>query len=102
MDEKKIVIISDDSNVIKFDDITIKHDSVDRTEVAEIKQEISNLEVQKTTIDERLVDLKAKLLYAEKVIAIADAEKAKAEQEASVSVENNEEIQESECDIEEA
>ena len=30
MDENKIVIVSDDNNVISFDDITIKHDTVDR------------------------------------------------------------------------
>ncbi len=97
MEENKIVIVSDDSNVIAFDDITIKHDTVDRAEVAEIKEEISNLENQKVTIDERIVELKAKILYAEKVIAIADAAKAETEsvQEVNVPVESDgEEIQE--------
>lgn len=99
MEENKIVIVSDDSNVIAFDDITIKHDTVDRAEVAEIKEEISNLESQKVSIDEKIVELKAKILYAEKIIAIADAQvAAKAETESvqeNVPVESDgEEIQE--------
>ncbi|WP_300956374.1 hypothetical protein, partial [Helicobacter rodentium] len=99
MEENKIVIVSDDSNVIAFDDITIKHDTVDRAEVAEIKEEISNLESQKVSIDEKIVELKAKILYAEKIIAIADAQvAAKAETESvqeDVPVESDgEEIQE--------
>lgn len=104
MEENKIVIVSDDSNVIEFDDITTRHDTVDRAQVAEIKEEISNLENQKVTIDEKIVELKAKILYAEKVIAIADAQaaaKAETEQE-DVPVESDgDEIQETEVESEE-
>lgn len=90
MEENKIVIVSDDCNVIQFDDITVKHDTIDRNEVAEIKNEISKLENDKQSIDDKLVELKAKILYAEKVIAIADAAKAETVQEVNVSVENME------------
>lgn len=76
MDENKIVIVSDNSDVIEFDDITIRHDTVSRNEVADVKAEIERLESEKVTIDERIVELKAKILYAEKVIAIADEAKA--------------------------
>ena len=37
MDEKKIVIVSDENGIVEFDDITIKHDTVNRAEVAELK-----------------------------------------------------------------
>ena len=60
MDENKIVIVSDENGVVAFDDITIKHDTVNRAEVA--------------------------VLYAKKVIAIAD-EKRKADADAAADVE---------------
>ena len=78
-EEKKIVIVSDNGSRIDFDDVTVKHDSVDRNEVAEIKREIADLEQQRENIDERLVALKAKIAYADRVIEIADA-KAKADE----------------------
>lgn len=79
-EENKIVIVNDDDKVISFQDITIKNDVVDRDEVAQVKSEIAQLEEQKIAIDDKLVTLKAKLLYAEKVIKIADDKKL-AEQE---------------------
>lgn len=72
-EENKIVIVSDNGNRIDFDDVTIKHDSVDRNEVADIKSEIADLQKQRASIDERLIALKAKISYAEHVIEIADA-----------------------------
>lgn len=90
MDENKIVIVSDDNNVISFDDITIKHDTVDRNEVAEVEKEIEMLEVEIDEKNKRLVELKAKIKYAKKIIAIADAEKV-AEVEVP-AVENNENV----------
>ena len=82
MDENKIVIVSDENGVVAFDDITIKHDTVNRAEVAEVEAEIAKLENDKVAIDNRIVELKAKVLYAEKVIAIAD-EKLKADADAA-------------------
>ncbi len=87
MDENKIVIVSDENGVVAFDDITIKHDTVNRAEVAEVKAEIAKLENDKVAIDNRIVELKAKVLYAEKVIAIAD-EKLKADADAAANVES--------------
>lgn len=95
MEENKIVIVSDNDNVIEFDDVTIKHDTVNRLEVAEVEAEIAKLESDKVAIDERIVELKAKVLYAKKVIEIADAAKVTDEStdaEPVVDVENNEEI----------
>lgn len=95
MEENKIVIVSDNDNVIEFDDVTIKHDTVNRLEVAEVEAEIAKLESDKVAIDERIVELKAKVFYAKKVIEIADAAKITDEStdaEPVVDVENNEEI----------
>lgn len=74
-EENKIVIVEDVDNIIKFDDITIKHDQVDRQEVADAEKEIAELETQKVGIDERIVALKVKIAYAKRVIEIADAKK---------------------------
>lgn len=71
-EENKIVIVSDDGNCINFDDVTIKHDNINRNEVEEIDREIANLEHQRASIDDRLVELKAKIAYAKRVIEIAD------------------------------
>lgn len=87
MDENKIVIVSDENGVVAFDDITIKHDTVNRAEVAEVEAEIAKLENDKVAIDNRIVELKAKVLYAKKVIAIAD-EKLKADADAAANVES--------------
>lgn len=95
MEENKIVIVSDNDNVIEFDDVTIKHDTVNRLEVAEVEAEIAKLESDKVAIDERIVELKAKVLYAKKVIEIADAAKVTDEStdaEPVADVENNDEI----------
>lgn len=76
LEEKKIVIVSDENDIVAFDDITIKHDTINRVEVAEVKKEIEQLENDRITLDNRIVALKAKLIYAEKIIAIADEKKA--------------------------
>lgn len=95
MEENKIVIVSDNDNVIEFDDVTIKHDTVDRNEVAEVEAEIAELKSKKVAIDDKIIELEAKVLYAKKVIEIADAAKVTNEStdaEPVVDVENNEEI----------
>lgn len=71
-EEKKIVIVSDENGIVAFDDITIKHDTINRAEVTEVEKAIEQLEQDKIAIDKRIVELKAKLLYAKKIIAIAD------------------------------
>ena len=72
MDEKKFVIVSDENGIVAFDDITIKHDTINRAEVEEVEKAIKSLEQEKITINDRIVELKAKLIYARKIIAIAD------------------------------
>lgn len=84
-EENKIVIVNDDDKVISFQDITIKNDVVDRDEVAQVEREIAELEEQKVAIDDKLVSLKAKILYAKRIIEIAD-EKKLAEQEQEIVV----------------
>ena len=73
-EENKIVIVSDNGSRIDFDDVTVKHDSIDRNEVAQIDREIADLEQQRANIDERLVALKENIAYAKRVIEIADAQ----------------------------
>ena len=73
-EENKIVIVSGNGSRIDFDDVTVKHDSIDRNEVVQIDREIADLEQQRANIDERLVVLKAKIAYAKRVIEIADAQ----------------------------
>ena len=75
-EEKKIEIINDENGVIDFNDITIIHDSVNREEVVRVKEEIANLEQQKLDIEARIVGLRVKLEYAERIIALADEKKA--------------------------
>jgi len=75
--ENKIVIVSDDDKVIAYQDITIVNDTIDREDVARAEQEIAELEQIRNDADEKIVNLKAKILYAKKVIALADEEKAK-------------------------
>ena len=42
MDEKKIVIVSDENGIVAFDDITIKHDTINRAEVEEVEKAIKS------------------------------------------------------------
>lgn len=108
MDENKIVIVSDDSNIINFDDITIRHDTVDRNEVnevenaiAKLKSENANYESKISANNEQIKVFEDKLAYAKKVIAIADVAKAETVQKTEVPVESNSEIQETEIESEE-
>jgi cell division protein FtsB len=77
--EKKLIIISDDGNDIQFDDILIKHDNVRRDEIAEIEKEIEQLETNKAEIEAKINDLKAQIIYAKEIIAIADDKKKETE-----------------------
>lgn len=92
-EERKIVIVEDDGKMVKFQDVVITNDEIDREEVAQVKDEIARLEQDKIAIDDKLISLKAKLLYAEKVIAIADAEKAAKETAEEEQVETSEVVE---------
>lgn len=73
MDEKKeIVIVSDENDIIVFDDIIVKRDTINRAEVAEVEKALASLVQQRTDLDNQIIEFKAKLIYARKIIAIAD------------------------------
>ncbi len=42
--ENRIEILSDENGLIEFDDITVVHDTLSRTDVAAVEQEIAKLE----------------------------------------------------------
>ena len=73
MAEKRIEILEDVDNRIVFEEI--KTDTIDREEVAMVDARIAELEAQKLAIEAELAELRAKIDYAKKVIAIADAKK---------------------------
>lgn len=73
MMEKRIEILEDVDNKIVFEEI--KTDTIDREEVARVDARIEELEAQKLAIEAELAELRAKIDYAKKVIAIADAKK---------------------------
>ena len=73
MAEKRIEILEDVDNRIVFEEI--KTDTVNREEVAQVDARIADLEAQKLAIEEELAELRAKIDYAKKIIAIADAKK---------------------------
>lgn len=73
MAEKRIEILEDVDNKIVFEEI--KTDTIDREEVARVDARIAELEAQKLAIEAELAELRAKIDYAKKVIAIADAKK---------------------------
>ena len=87
-EENKIVIVEDDSRIIRFQDITIKNDSVDRDEVSAVEQEMKTLLEQRENIDKRLEMLAAKLEYAKRVIEIADKQKAEENNDNHIETDN--------------
>lgn len=87
-EENKIVIVEDDSRIIRFQDITIKNDSVDRDEVSAVEQEMKSLLEQRENIDKRLEMLAAKLEYAKRVIEIADKQKAEGNNDNHIETDN--------------
>jgi hypothetical protein len=73
MADKRIEILEDVDNKIVFEEI--KTDTIDREEVALVDARIAELEEQKLAIEAELAELRARIDYAKKVIAIADAKK---------------------------
>lgn len=72
--EKEIKIVADDGVVIDYQ--LIEADKVNRQEVADIKSAIELLEQEVTEKNAKIEELKEKLAFAEKVIALADEKKA--------------------------
>lgn len=92
MAEKRIEILEDVDNKIVFEEI--KTDTIDREEVALVDARIAELEAQKIAIEAELAELRAKIDYAKKVIAIADAKKLAEESVVSEEVAVTEEVAE--------
>lgn len=72
--EKEIKIVADDGVVIDYQ--LIEADKINRQEVADIKSAIELLEQEVTEKNAKIEELKEKLAFAEKVIALADEKKA--------------------------
>lgn len=72
--EKEIKIVADDGIVIDYQ--LIEADKINRQEVADIKSAIELLEQEVTEKNAKIEELKEKLAFAEKVIALADEKKA--------------------------
>lgn len=68
--EKEIKIVDDDTTVITYQ--MIETDSVNRAEIAEIKYAIESLEQEVAEKNAKIEELKAKVAFAEKIIALAD------------------------------
>ena len=77
--EKEIKIVADDGVVIDYQ--LIEADKINRQEVADIKSAIELLEQEITEKNAKIEELKEKLAFAEKVIALADEKKAQEVQE---------------------
>lgn len=75
--EKEILIVSDDNVVIQYQ--TIENDSVNRQEVADIEEAIKVLELEVAEKNAKIEELKAKVEFAKKIIALADEKKAQEE-----------------------
>lgn len=73
--EKEIKIVADDGTIIDYQ--VIESDKVNRQEVADIKSAIELLEQEVAEKNAKIEELKEKLAFAEKVIALADEQKAK-------------------------
>lgn len=73
--EKEIKIVADDGTIINYQ--VIESDKVNRQEVADIKSAIELLEQEVAEKNAKIEELKEKLAFAEKVIALADEQKAK-------------------------
>lgn len=73
--EKEIKIVADDGVIIDYQ--VIESDKVNRQEVADIKSAIELLEQEVAEKNAKIEELKEKLAFAEKVIALADEQKAK-------------------------
>lgn len=86
--EKEIKIVADDGVVINYQ--LIEADKVNRQEVADIKSAIELLEQEVTEKNAKIEELKEKLAFAEKVIALADEKKAQESEPEVAEIEVNE------------
>ena len=72
--EKEIKIVNDDDIIITYQ--MIETDEINRQEIADIKIAIEALEQEVAEKNAKIEELKKKVDFAEKVIAMADEKKA--------------------------
>ena len=86
--EVKYVIVKDVDDKIEYQEVYDKE--VDRSVVAAQREKLEEYKRQRADLDQKIAEVEAELVIAEKIIAIADAKKL-AEEEARLEAENAEE-----------
>jgi hypothetical protein len=72
--EVKYVIVKDVDNKIEYQEVYDKE--VDRTVVAAQRERLEEFKKQRADLDQKIAEIEAELVIAEKIIAIADEKKA--------------------------
>ena len=85
--EKEIKIVDDDDIIITYQ--MIETDEINRQEIADIKIAIEALEQEVAEKNAKIEELKKKVDFAEKVIAMADEKKATENEVQNENAEND-------------
>ena len=86
--EKEIKIVNDDDTIITYQ--MIETDEINRQEIADIKLAIEALEKEVAEKNAKIEELKNKVAFAEKIIAMADEKKATEIEVQNENAENDE------------
>ena len=86
--EKEIKIVNDDDTIITYQ--MIETDEINRQEIADIKLAIEALEKEVAEKNAKIEELKNKVAFAEKIIALADEKKATEIEVQNENAENDE------------
>ena len=86
--EKEIKIVNDDDIIITYQ--MIETDEINRQEIADIKLAIEALEKEVAEKNAKIEELKNKVAFAEKIIAMADEKKATEIEVQNENAENDE------------
>lgn len=86
--EKEIKIVNDDDIIITYQ--MIETDEINRQEIADIKLAIEALEKEVAEKNAKIEELKNKVAFAEKIIAMADEKKATENEVQNENAENDE------------
>ena len=85
--EKEIKIVNDDDIIITYQ--MIETDEINRQEIADIKLAIEALEKEVAEKNAKIEELKNKVAFAEKIIAMADEKKASENEVQNENAEND-------------
>lgn len=85
--EKEIKIVNDDDIIITYQ--MIETDEINRQEIADIKLAIEALEKEVAEKNAKIEELKNKVAFAEKIIAMADEKKATENEVQNENAEND-------------